>query len=137
MSEVKRYAVIKNQTVVNIIKWDGLSSLNIDGTTVDLTENPSAQIGDSYADNVFSPALLATQNEITSYEFFNLFTKEERVAIRTAAKSSVDLEDWLSLAQAAQTIDLAHPDVDAGLSMIVGAGLLTSDRKTQILNNGV
>lgn len=55
MSEVKRYAVIENNMVVNIIKWDGVVTWDNAVFAVDLTDFPNVKIGDSYLSGQFTP----------------------------------------------------------------------------------
>lgn len=82
-------------------------------------------------------AALEAENFIlpfSKYEFLNLFTQAERLAIRTAAKNDVVIEDFLSLLSEAPAVYLTNPDVIAGINYFVQAELLTQDRATEVLN---
>jgi hypothetical protein len=49
-----RYAMIDStNTVLNICLWDGVTPFNPPGMT--LVQSDTAQVGDTYADGVFSP----------------------------------------------------------------------------------
>ena len=70
----------------------------------------------------------------TAYEFLLRLTAEERAAIRAAAQSDVLVADFLQLAQAAQEITTTDPTTVAGMGYLVFAGLLTAERKDEILS---
>ena len=61
-------------------------------------------------------------------------TAEERAAIRAAAQSDVLVADFLQLAQAAQEITTTNPTTVAGMGYLVFIGLLTAERKDEILS---
>lgn len=65
--------------------------------------------------------------------FFDLFTDAEEQAIATVALQSVDLFRWYNRATAAQEIDLDDEQTIGGLAALVGAGLLTGERRDAIL----
>ena len=69
---------------------------------------------------------------ITKREYLVRFTQAERVAIRTAAKSSVELEDYLALLEISEEIDLDDEDLIAGLSTLEAAGLIAEGRAAEI-----
>jgi hypothetical protein len=70
---------------------------------------------------------------ITRLEFLNRFTQEERVAIRTAAKNVVALEDYLALVNVAQFVDVTRADTIGGVQYLENAGLLQVGRANVIL----
>ena len=76
--------------------------------------------------------------EWTGLEFKRLFTPEERVGMRVAAKSDPIIEDFLDLldttAVSGSRIVSNDPDLKNGLGYMVLTGLLTQDRMTEILN---
>lgn len=67
-------------------------------------------------------------------EFLRQFTPTERIRIRTAAKQSPALDDFMFLLEAANEISSDHADVKAGLAMLEAAGLLGVGRAREILN---
>lgn len=72
-------------------------------------------------------------NEVSSYEFMRRFTRDERIAIRTAAKTDPILEDWLLMSGAATGIPLNDADTQAGMDYLVSKGLITRARGHQII----
>lgn len=70
---------------------------------------------------------------ITKFEFLKRFTSDERKAIYAAAKINLDVEDFKMLLDAAQEVDLAHPDTAAGVNLLEAAGLLAQGRSVEIL----
>lgn len=69
----------------------------------------------------------------TAYQFLLLFTAEERAAFRNAAKTDEFVADFMSLAQAAQEIITDDPLTVQGMGYLVYIGLLTENRKDEIL----
>ncbi|GEM_PF-4012465 len=59
---------------------------------------------------------------------------QERLAIRTAAKNNVIVEDFLDLAGRAQYVDLTADLVRQGVDYLVSQALLTPERATEILD---
>lgn len=84
-----------------------------------------------------SPSPVPSWNALA---FKRRFTQAERVAILTAAKSSVEVQDFVALldtAAACQTmIHADDPDVVAGINAYEGAGLIATGRAAQILSGG-
>jgi hypothetical protein len=75
-----------------------------------------------------------TGRTMTKLEFLRRFTQDERVAIRTVAKSNVALEDYMAMIDLAQEIDTADADTRAGVQMLESVGLLAEGRAQEILN---
>jgi len=73
----------------------------------------------------------------TAYEFLNRFTGTEREAIRTEAKTNPNVADFLMLATAAQVIISDDPITIAGMGYLVSIGLITDQRKNQILDGSL
>lgn len=71
---------------------------------------------------------------VTSLAFMERLTQAERIAIRTAARESAELEDWLDMLRAAQEVNLDDPRTVEGVGVLVAAGLLTSERAAEILS---
>lgn len=70
----------------------------------------------------------------TAYEFLNRFTKAERKAIRTKAKTDDEVADFELLASAANEIVSDDPTTVAGMNYLVTAGVISAQRKTEILS---
>lgn len=78
-----------------------------------------------------------SQHAVTSYSptgFFKLFTQDERIAIRSAAKAEPRIADFLSLAESAPSISILDPDTIAGVTLLETAGLLGKGRAAEILD---
>ena len=69
----------------------------------------------------------------TAYEFLNRFTYAERAAYRQAAKTDDLVADFMSLAQAAQEIISDDLTTIQGMNYLVSVGLLTQQRRDEIL----
>ena len=74
------------------------------------------------------PAAVPTLSRVA---FFRLFTAAERTAIRGSADPGV--RDMLYLAEHAEVIDLADPDVVAGVRHLAALGILTEPRAQAVL----
>lgn len=70
----------------------------------------------------------------TKLEYLRRFTQDERIAIRTAAKSVPQLEDYMALLELASEVRSDDPDIIAALNMLEGAGLIGEGRAQEILN---
>ena len=70
--------------------------------------------------------------EMSSLEFLRLFDTERR-AIKQAAMQDVDIGIWHDDTVAAQFVTYSDPRVEQGLSALVAANLLTSERKAEIV----
>lgn len=69
----------------------------------------------------------------TAYQFLLRFTAEERAAFRAAALTDPMVADFQQLAQAAQEVINTDPMTIAGMNYLVSVGLITEQRKNEIL----
>jgi len=70
----------------------------------------------------------------TAYQFLNRFTYAERAAYRVAAKTDDIVADFMGLAQAAQEILSDDPMTIQGMDYLVSIGVLTQQRRDEILS---
>ncbi len=70
-------------------------------------------------------------------EFLERFTQAERITIRQAAsgnsQGALELADWLDLLRASMAVIADDSRTVAGMQALVTAGLLTEQRKSEIL----
>jgi hypothetical protein len=71
---------------------------------------------------------------LSRLEFLELFTAEERIAVRQARGSSAALDDYLYLMELADEVNLDSPKTQGGVMMLEQAGILASGRAQEILN---
>ena len=134
-----RYAIVKNNIVINVIVWDGVAGIALPEGSTAIKVEGIAGMGWSYDPNTntFIPPPEPQPGEInkiyTSYEFLNLFTAEERAAFRTAANTDPIVADFQMLAMAAQEVHTHDPMTVAGMNYLVMVGLLTEERTNTIL----
>lgn len=76
----------------------------------------------------------ATSRTFTAYQFLLRFTAEERAAFRAAAITDANVADFQQLAQAAQEVVSDDPMTVSGMNYLVSVGLLTEQRKQEILS---
>lgn len=76
------------------------------------------------------PSTAASQ--MPSLDFLRLFDPERR-AIKQAAMQDVDIGIWYDDTVAAQFVTYSDPRVEHGLAALVDAGLLTPERKEEIV----
>lgn len=133
MAKINNYALIKNGFVESIFSSDKLPADFPDIKPFLVAVDDTVSCGDLYDGVSFSkPA--PPQKTHSTFEFFNLFTKDERLAIHKMAAVNDDIADWYMLALSANEIDLAHPLVQKAMDGLVGAGILTPDREVEILS---
>lgn len=70
---------------------------------------------------------------LTKLEYLRRFTQQERVGIRTAAKTEPVLEDYLALLDLAQEVSLDDPDTVAAVTLLELSGLIAQGRAAEIL----
>lgn len=104
------------------VEWNGMEF-----DTHDHTEQPVVNEDGSIEGQIVGRIM-------TKLEFLRRFTAEERVAIRTVAKTNVQLEDYLALLDLADEMNTADVDTRGGVKMLEAAGLLAAGRAAEILN---
>lgn len=82
---------------------------------------------------VGTPPSAYPDTAVTKAAFRNRFTFSERVGIKTAEASAPMLQVLADDQAQATYIDLSDPNAAAGLDLLIAFGLLTSERKTEIL----
>jgi len=75
----------------------------------------------------------APPKQLTSLEFLDLFTEAEQMAVASAAMQSAQVKLWYDRTLAASFITLTDPRTEAGLEALVAGGLLTAERKAEIV----
>ena len=70
---------------------------------------------------------------ITKLEFRFRLTDAEYIGILSAAKTDVEVQAWVETFNMVTQINLDDPRTISGLDMMVAKGLLTEERKTEIL----
>lgn len=78
------------------------------------------------------PVPTAAPRRVSTLDFMERLTLEERAAVRAASRVDASLDDWLDLLRAAQWVDLDDPRTQGGLAASVAAGLLTPERAQEI-----
>lgn len=73
------------------------------------------------------------ERTITKVVYLRRFTADERVGVRTAAKTSAVLEDYLSMMELAEEINLDDPDTIAAVQMLESVGLIATGRAAEVL----
>jgi hypothetical protein len=84
-----------------------------------------------FTDLVKPPRHLSTQ------AFMLRLTSAERIAIRNAANSVPDVQDWLFILEKGKYVDLDRKDLHTGLNAMVAFGLLSAGRVAQILSDPI
>jgi len=69
----------------------------------------------------------------TSLEFLDFFTQSEQLSVVQATLTQAVVKLWYDRMLAAGYITIADERTSAGLDALVGAGLLTAERRTQII----
>jgi hypothetical protein len=104
---------------------------------VPLNEGENCEEGFAYDPNA-TPRFTGTPRTYprrwTAYQFLLRFTAEERAAFRAAALTDANVADFQQLAQAAQEVVSDDPMTVSGMNYLVAVGLLTADRRDEILS---
>jgi hypothetical protein len=129
----ERCAQIFNGVVENIIVADPATFKPSDGSTI--VASPTAQIGDTYANGVFTHVVAPVVYQTTGLSFLQfmaLFTPTEQAAIVNSTDTQVKL--FLTMATGAGAIDLTNPEVMAGVNYLASLNLITPARAAAILS---
>jgi hypothetical protein len=130
------YAIVINSIVANVVVLpEGVAWFD-HGQAISLADGEPCEIGQSY-DEAANPRFFGDvprpPQSWTAYEFLLRFTAAERAAFRAAAITDPQVADFQQLAQAAQEIRSDDPMTLAGMDYLVSVGLLSSERRAEIL----
>jgi len=70
---------------------------------------------------------------LSSLDLLDLFTEDEQLAVVQATLTSAPVKLWYDRLLAAEYVTYEDPRTEAGLAALVGAGLLTPERKDAIV----
>lgn len=133
------FAVInQDNKVVLVLDSPTLNLTPPDCIAIELMDGETCNSGDSYSENgsprFVAPPLQPVRKTWTAYQFLLRFTAGERAALRAAAITDPQVADFQQLAQAAQEIRSDDPMTLAGMDYLVSVGLLSSERRAEILS---
>lgn len=91
--------------------------------------------GDSWQAPILNPEPTPLFAKVSPVEFKLLFTSSERIAIAAERTTDAIIDDFFSIVDDARltTVDLGLASTQNGLSYLVGLGLLTAERREEIL----
>lgn len=120
---MKSYAVLDASNVCTSIVVAASRPAN----SVEVTAENGARVGAQFDGWTFRG------QRWTAYQFLNRFTEAELDAVLAESKTDPIALRFLALAQAAQEIDSEDAATIAGMFYLVSAGLLSSQRRDEIL----
>jgi len=133
------YALIKNNTVQNVIECDQAFADSIKHEWDDVIPSNGMGKGWEKLNGMWTAPVQPAQpgpapiRTLTHLQYMNRFTDEELEAIYTAAKTVVKVEVWLAKFNAAGPVDLDDQETIKGLQAMEAAGLLATGRAAEIL----
>ena len=123
------YIVTNKQTGAEITRYAASAPVEqIDDMALPFTDFDHTEFIEGVTD------VTPTSYTWSKLEYLRRFTQEERIAIRAAAKSVPQLEDYLELLALASEVKSDDPDIVTALAMLEGAGLIGAGRAGEILN---
>lgn len=134
-----RFAFVHNSGIVgNIVDQSDIHLLPSDHVLIQLNEEEKCEVWFRYNQNATprftAPAVVAVQQRWTAYQFLQRFTAAERASMRSLAQTDENVADFLQLLQAAQEVVSDDPMTVAGMDYAVSVGIVTAERKTEILS---
>jgi len=133
-----RHAIIKDSIVINVALWDGETEwTSPEGTTVVSCPDDAGPNWLYDGVNFTAPPHLEniiTEAPLQKIDFLRLFTQEERIAIKEAAKTNAVVEDYQYMLDNSTIVLLSDPDIQTGIPMLESAGLIGIGRAAQILS---
>lgn len=133
---MKKYAIIDrtDMTVSNVVgEGAGILATVAAGDAIVLNALEWCQPGAKFRPGQTPRFVNVDAKTWTAYEFLNRFTKQERKSIRTKAKTDDEVDDFQMLAMSANEIVSDDPTTVTGMDYLVSVGVITSQRKTEIL----
>ena len=125
------------QYTIDVTATDKITALSRAATsynTINKTTLTDVQFLQLITDqNLDAFVAIHTKNMLTKYEFMNRFTQAERVTIRTAAASSGELYDFISMLELATEVQLDYPATQGGVQFLETSGLIAAGRAATIL----
>lgn len=87
--------------------------------------------------NAPAPASAAATvwRQFTSLDFLALFSPEEQLAVASATMTNAAIKLWYDKMLAAAYVTLADSRTEAGLTALAAAGLISAERKEQIMTD--
>lgn len=123
-----------------------------DGNTVRFLDASGTPVADAYGASYISRSWVPSSTaswmapdapqsageRIIKTKFFLLrFTQAERVAVRTAAHSSVPVEDWLKILESDTIVHLDSSFIKEGMAAMVASGFFSQIRADTILGAAI
>lgn len=128
---------VPGEILETVVKCQAYSADQMDMLAADLGDDAptyQALMDEIAAQYVPPPAPAKQPRQFTSLEFLDLFTEAEQLTVAEASLQSAQVKLWYDRLLAASYITLSDPRVEAGLSSLVEAGLLTDDRRNEIVD---
>lgn len=132
---MSQYALIKDNMLLNICEWDGISPFNPgDGVTLmPMSSMPSSlQVGSTRdGEGTWSPPAFEPLSTYTFLQFMALFTPTEQAAIVNSTDTQVKL--FVMMATGSGGLQLSNPEVITGVNYLASVSILTAQRAIAIL----
>lgn len=133
------FAVInQDNKVVLVLDSPTLNLTPPDCIAIELMDGETCNSGDSYSETgsprFVAPPLQPVRKTWTAYQFLQRFTAAERATMRSLAQTDENVADFLQLLQAAQEVVSDDPMTVAGMNYAVSVGIVTAERKAEILS---
>lgn len=102
---------------------------------IDISATPEVQVGWKFdpGTNKFSAPTPATSTMMTHLYFLSRMTREERIAIRTAAQSDPVLDDAMLLFERAREVNVGLPLTQQLVGYLAMTGLIQPERVPELL----
>jgi len=75
-----------------------------------------------------------TRRDLRKIDFLRLFTRAERISMRQVAKTNENIEDFLDLLAAKESINMLRSDTKDAINYMASVGVLTAARRKEILD---
>lgn len=123
--------------------YDATTGALISETTADINPVPAGRAVATFADrqtgkawdpvaHTFSEPPVVKPKVVSNSVFLQRMTPEERIGVRTLAKTDAIAEDFMQLLNASAEVHLDNPNVSMGLGYLVSKGCLTAERAAAI-----
>ena len=117
----------------------GVVFLDANGAPIEVVDYPLHYVDRHWVDNSTQPWMSpgdpqpVVERIITTKAFLLRFTQDERVAVRTAARNSVPIDDWLHLLESDVIVHLDSVFMQEGMDALVNNNFITAIRAKEIV----
>lgn len=130
-----RVTIIKNNVVDNVIEIESVAKAESMFPSHVCREAGLESVGDSFnpGTGIFTAPANPAKGQLSTYEFFSRFSMTEIMAFNSLLATDPVVKVFYQKLELSNAVFLDNPDTVAGLGYLVSMGIITENRKNEIL----